>query len=733
VDGFFVLRVCLRRVDLRFKVFALRSGVSRALLLGAFWAGLSACNSSTVGTTITGVAGNTSEIAITTNTGSTTVLADGQLLIAATVENDPTNAGVKWSITPSSGYGTLSDPTNYEVIYTAPPDTFPGTITPVITATSIANAFYFANAVLVVDGKPVIPPTTLFPAYVNEPYGATIHVDGGEAPFTWTRVDSNTLPAGLTLTTTTSSYVTIAGTPTVATPVGQPILLQFEVTDSIPLTATSEYIALTVNPTTQCILGSPPPAGNLATQYAFLETGFLNGQSATRIGSLAFTSGGGASGVVEARFASTSFVGSAAQSVTGNCTDRELNNGRITLTGYGTPQYSFAVTNTFGDGLLQLTSGADAETGEGPLLQQDPSAFTAGIFAGATFEFGLYGSNAGGDHIGLIGQMSFDSFATSATGLLDSNDPAAPYSAQALSVTMLTKPDATTGRGTMNLSAGALNLTLVYYVVNSNKLLVMDDDSTASVPRVAGYLTRQGYLTGAAPPFTNEALGASSPAVFSLAGIDGNVLPTAVLGLGRLSGAWPASPGDTINGTLNVQLDETIQATNEIGEYFPGAAYSVAANGRAVVSFPDTVTNSTRQFVIYLDDVSDGYIIETGSATGNAGQVFAQIQQPYPSTIDGAYIGGSPFQPSAGPLSLLPQTELTGGVVGSEYANGQFAIDSTTGRGFGTFAVTGDQSLLATDYSVMYLLQNNPVAGGRFILIRMGSRYKNGGLVLFED
>jgi hypothetical protein len=33
----------------------------------------------------------------------------------------------------------------------------------------------------------------------------------------------------------------------------------------------------------------------------------------------------------------------------------------------------------------------------------------------------------------------------------------------------------------------------------------------------------------------------------------------------------------------------------------------------------------------------------------------------------------------------------------------------------------------------MYLLQNNPVSGGRFILIRMGSKYKNGGLVLFED
>lgn len=718
---------------MRFKVFALRSSVSRTLLVGAIWAALSGCNSSTVGTTITGVAGNASEIAITTSTGSTTVLADGEIVIAATVENDPTNAGVKWSITPSSGYGTLSEQTNYEVLYTAPPNTFVGTITPVITAISIANPLYYANAVLVVDGRPVIPPTTLFPAYVGEPYGATIHVDGGEPPFTWTRVDTATLPAGLSLTTTTASYVTITGTPTAATTVGQPVLLQFQVTDSIPLTATSGYIALSVNPTTKCILGSPPAAGNGSTQYAFLETGFLSGKSDTRIGSINFTSEGGATGIVEARFASTSFVGSAAQAVTGSCTDRELNNGRITLTGYGTPSYSFAVTNTFSDGLLQLTSGSDAETGEGPLLQQDVAAFTPATFAGATFEFGLYGTNSAGDHIGLIGQMSFDSFAASATGLLDSNDPALPQVAVPLTVTTITAPDPVTGRGTMNVSAGTLNLTLVYYIVNSNKLLVMDDDSTASVPRVAGYLTRQGYLTGAAPPFTNEALGARSPAVFSLTGIAGTVLPTAVLGLGRLSGAWPASPGDTLNGTLNVGLDETIQATDVIGEFFPGAPYSVSANGRAVLSFVDALTATTRQFVIYLDDISDGYIIENGSSSGNAGQVFAQIQQPYPSTIDGAYIGGSPFQPSAGPLSLLPQTELTGGVVSSEYATGQFAIDSTTGRGFGTFAVTGDQSLLATDYAVMYLLQNNPVGGGRFILIRMGSRYKNGGLVLFED
>jgi hypothetical protein len=718
---------------LSFKVFALRSGVSRALLLGTFWAALSACNSSTVGTTITGVAGNASEIAITTNTGSTTVLADGVLLLAATVENDPTNAGVRWEITPTSGFGTLSEPTNFEVLYTAPPDTFEGTITPVITAISNANNDYYANAVLVIDGKPVIPSTTLFPAYVGAPYGATIHVDGGEAPFTWTLVNGATLPAGLSMTTTTSSYVTITGTPTVATPAGQPVLLQFEVTDSIPLTATSNSIALTVNPTTECILGSPPSTGNPSTQYAFLETGFEAAKSDTRIGSIGFSSVGGATGIVEARFATTSFVGSAAQTVTGSCTDRELNNGRITLTGYGTPEYSFAVTNNFATGLLQLTNGGDNETGEGPLLQQDPSAFTPAIFAGATFEFGLYGTNSDAAHIGIIGQMSFDSFAASATGLLDSNDPALPLSAQALTVSAISKPDPVTGRGTMSVSAGALNLTLVYYIVNSNKLLIMDDDSTASVPRVAGYLTRQGYLTGATPPFTNESLGASSPAVFSLMGIAGTTLPTAVLGLGRLSGAWPASPGDTLNGTLNVALDETIQSKDYIGELFPGVAYSVAANGRVQLSFTDATTSSTRQFIIYLDDVSDGYIVEHGSATGNAGQVFAQIQQPYPSTIDGAYIGGTPFQPSAGPLSLLPQTELTGGVVGSEYANGQFAIDSTTGRGFGTFEVTGDQSLLATDYAVMYLLQNNSIGGGRFILIRMGSQYKNGGLLLFED
>ncbi len=733
MDGFFVLRVGLRRVDLRSKVFALQSGVPRALLLGAFWTALSGCNSSTVGTTITGVAGNTSEIAITTSTGSTTVLADGQIILAAVVENDATNAGVKWSITPSSGYGALSDNSVFEVLYTAPPDTFEGTITPVITATSIANPIYYANAVLVVDGKPVIPPTTLFPAYVNAPYGATIHVDGGEAPYTWTLANSATLPAGLSLTTTTSSYVTITGTPTAATPAGQPVLLQFAVTDSIPLTATSDPIYLTVNPQTECILGSPPSNVSTSTRYAFLETGFQNGKSDTRIGSIGFTAEGGASGIVEARFSTTSYVGSAAQSVIGTCTDRELNNGRLVLSGYGSPQYSYAVTNTFSDGLIQLTSGGDAQTGAGPLLQQDTSAFTPATFASGTFDFGLYGTNSDEDHIGLIGQMRFDSFAATATGLLDSNDPKETFAAQPLSINALTAPDPVTGRGTMVLTANGLQLTLVYYVVNSNKLLLMDDDSTSAAPRLAGYMTRQGYLTGTLPPYNNESMGASSPAVFSMTGIDGTVLPTAVASLGRLSGAFPASPGDTLNGTLNVALDETIQAQDLVGEFFPGAAYSVSASGRAVVNFLDSYTGKARQLVIYLDDVSNGYVIEVGSTTGNAGQLFAQIRQPYPSTIDGAYIGGSLFQPSAGPLSLLPQTELTGGVVGSEYANGQFAIDSTTGRGFGTFAVTGDQSLLATNYAVTYLLQNNPVAGGRFILIRMGSRYKNGGLLLFED
>src|SRR5271165_820069 len=79
-----------RRDDLRFRVSAPASGRwSLIALLGAGLA-LGACSSSEVGTNVTGVIGATSTVAVSTNTGTASVLEGQTLVLTATVGGDLT-------------------------------------------------------------------------------------------------------------------------------------------------------------------------------------------------------------------------------------------------------------------------------------------------------------------------------------------------------------------------------------------------------------------------------------------------------------------------------------------------------------------------------------------------------------------------------------------------------------------------------------------------------------------
>jgi len=237
---------------------------------------LSGCSGgSRTNSTPFGTAGASVGVTVTTSTGLTqlSVQAGATLALVASVNNDVNNAGVTWSLTGADpehvGLGTLSNVTTTSVTYTAPTGVT-GATAPTITATSIASpTTAYSAGPIVVLGTPVIDSTALFPGNVSTPYGASITVSGGLAPFTWT-LASGTVPPGLTLGTTnvTTAYTSISGTPTTA----GSYTFQVTVTDNNGKTSTQAE-TLVINAAAACLLNG---------QYAILSTGYSSNQFAAR-------------------------------------------------------------------------------------------------------------------------------------------------------------------------------------------------------------------------------------------------------------------------------------------------------------------------------------------------------------------------------------------------------------------------------------------------------------------
>lgn len=115
------------------------------------------------------IAVQTSSVTIALSPSTAQTLNQGQQLsINATVTNDSSNKGVSWSITPTTGAGTLSGASTTAVTYVAP-STVTGSVTATVTATSVASSSAAASiqitvfpsgaganvAALIVDGGPV--------------------------------------------------------------------------------------------------------------------------------------------------------------------------------------------------------------------------------------------------------------------------------------------------------------------------------------------------------------------------------------------------------------------------------------------------------------------------------------------------------------------------------------------------------------------------------------------------
>ncbi|HEX9138254.1 MAG TPA: hypothetical protein VF848_00575, partial [Steroidobacteraceae bacterium] len=490
------------------------------------------------------------------------------------------------------------------------------------------------------------------------------------------------------------------------------------VEDSLARTA-SQTFSLTVNPDVLCILNG---------QYVMLEIGNDDGTTAVRAGSLNFSSATGAvTGTVDSKLSATR---TSTDQVNGTCRLRLTNSGILDALGaLNDPEYDFSMTGNQGAGgalalgRMSLVNGGLNEAGTGELRLQDPTAFNQAVLAG-NFAFGLLGDDAAtGNHMGVVGELSIGpTGAILAGSTVDSNDGTAAL-VQAPATGQMLGPDATLGRGTLTVNAGTQKFILTYYVVDANNLIVIDADTTASAPRLAGYMTRQTGTfdnTSLIPPtpFTSPPVGS----IMSLWGAEGTVLPTAADSLIRLSSPGLVA-GSTTDGTASLLEDAGNQAL-DILAYQPanGAHYSVAPNGRVTLTFLDASTSTQpvqRNFVLYLSGVGQGYVIENGGPAGSAGTIEAQMPGPFTGSVFGSFVENSQFPTSSGPLLLLPNVTLTGGLFATTYGSGSFGIDGSTGRAYGTAAVSGTVGGPA----ILYILQPD-----KMLLMQMGTLYRNSAI-----
>lgn len=154
-------------------------------------------------------------ILLSVDPNGTTVIAGTKQVLTATVTNDPSNAGVVWSISPRTGAGTLSDETNTSVTFNAPASLPSSDVTVTITATSITDATKSFPATLTVPAIAVsiAPSSATVAANTTQDFTATANNDPSNAGVTWTLSPATGAGSLSKATSTSVTYSAPAGAP----------------------------------------------------------------------------------------------------------------------------------------------------------------------------------------------------------------------------------------------------------------------------------------------------------------------------------------------------------------------------------------------------------------------------------------------------------------------------------------------------------------------------------------
>jgi hypothetical protein len=416
-----------------------------------------------------------------------------------------------------------------------------------------------------------ITTTTLPNATVGTAYNAPLDASGGTPPYTWTVATGSTLPAGLTLGGSGTTW-TLSGTPTAAATSN----FSLTVTDSSS-PAQSKTVALSVTitaPSTACGTGNEQV---LKGQYAFRLVGFNSSGFQATVGS--FTADGAGhitAGLVDSNGVSP---GVNSGSITAGSSSYSVGSDNRGCATIATPFYTyttrFALAPT--SGVAAAGSVEEWESGSTPyiasgqiLLQSVPSTLPSGTYVlqesgiyDVTHQYWAGGIGAGSGSVGQFASGEYDlnveghhfSY-TGVTGGYSNLDP-------------------TTGRVTSTITLNGVTSHGVHYLVSSTYLISVTADTLATDTFVA---SGTGQVQANSFTLTN-----GQNLVFYATGLENvEFAVVAITGSGSLSaniyhdveGTWTSPSPSTASCNYTIDTYGRVATSgSDCGVYFDGTSW----------------------------------------------------------------------------------------------------------------------------------------------------------------
>jgi hypothetical protein len=181
-----------------------------------------------------GCGGGGPSIGVSVSPSSEGIDIGQSVTIAATVTNDASNSGVTWSCTGAACPGSAPTSASFTFTPTA-------TGTAQFTAASVKLPSASNSTTITVNALPSVPTTSLPGGTVGTVYSGSIAATGGTSPLSYS-VSAGSLPAGLSLNSSTGA---ITGTPTGPAST-TPVSFTVKVTDSSAAAAQSATKALSI-------------------------------------------------------------------------------------------------------------------------------------------------------------------------------------------------------------------------------------------------------------------------------------------------------------------------------------------------------------------------------------------------------------------------------------------------------------------------------------------------------
>jgi hypothetical protein len=664
---------------------------------------------------------------------------------AQTMHNHGNPLGVNWTLTPASGEGTLTNPTNpgngnpSAVTYTAPMTTCNNCVT--IAATSIENASSTDSDTFSITAAgsgatvSLIQPGVLAPQVVA---GSTLSLEATVNQFDNGSGVNWGVQAGNTCTvnpdfTTTSSLGTQGGSASLGTvpantakntvvtytpPSPAPVAPNnvFTITAVQSPSTTGPCVVVTVVPTNNSLLSV-----NLGN-FVFRFRGFTSaGQTFAIIGRFhadgvgsADLSKGITAGLEDVNIAQTggSSVSFTEKAFTGGYNMDSPSHGTMKLIVSPAPwaaiasnppltmnfSFTLSLDGTFG-GLIETDSNAAlAYAGSGDFQYQGNSKnFKTTLIVGSyvvSLE-GPAGVTATAVHKGIVGR--FDLTATTLTGgtfTSTSDDQTGPMlPAPSGNYTIDDQPN---GHGSFTVtSAGSLHV-ITFYIGGPGRFYALRTDPNPLSANPDGILAGVVRaiavdMSGQTIAFDNTSLSGSF--IFNLLGITTNGNSSAA------AGHFSGMPGvTTTDGFLTGNLDLNDGGSVSTNVTFSGlkAAFTIDSRGRGIMSIP--VGGVTYNFVFYARSPGGGFLLEQpasdNSNRGRSGGWLVQTSGPpfAASGANGTYILSTAVVTAASRntlavLSLNGGTDNFGSFNGTSYSSVVGSVP-TTNPISGTFTVT---------------------------------------------